>query len=104
MSEGNEEVTSGLRAISDWAENRFPEATIYEPERRPAYYRWTIDFGPDKAGFRLGVTPKVLASPSILQQRLHDLEEGKWLSNADVVDKWVVMNAVGIVAVHPDEW
>lgn len=104
MSVEKEDVNSGVRTINDWIRDRFPEAKITYLGQLAGTprYRWMIDFG--KTGFRLGATEPVLASPTHLKQRLHELEEGKWLSNADVEDKWVVLNKVCITPWHRDEW
>jgi hypothetical protein len=106
MNANNKALMAGVRTIDDWMRARFPRAKVHSlgPVERMPRYRWTIDFGPDKAAFRLSATDGLLASPSILEQRLRDLDEGTWLSDADVKNKWVMLNLVEVVPKHPDEW
>jgi len=102
-----EDVSGGIRIVEAWAHERFPDAKVHYLGRKSDLprLRWAIDFGVDKAGFRVAATEGVLASPTILRKRLAELErEGKRLSAADVRDQWIVLSTVGIANKHPDEW
>jgi hypothetical protein len=62
-----EELSGGIRIIEEWAHDRFPQATVLYLGRKLdlPLFRWTMDFGADKAGFRVAATEGVLASPGI---------------------------------------
>jgi hypothetical protein len=107
MSTENNAVMKGVQMIEAWAQARFPEATVNTlgPVQRMPRYRWTIDFGPDKAALRLRATDGVLASPRILEQRLGELAERASDTQAtDNTDNWMMLNLVEVVLKKSDEW
>lgn len=105
MGEYREDLKEGIEFFNDWLNQRFPEATVrFLGDPTWDRGRWIVDFGPGKAGFRVGVTPRVIESQPLLQERIHDLERGTWLENIEEKSKWVVLTAVGVVNKSREDW
>ena len=99
-------VLMGLDIVEDWLRDQFPGAEI-EPlgqKRDMPRYRWIVHRGAGKKAFRLATTVNALGSPSLLLQKLYELESGTWLKDIDEKENCLVLNKVGITAARPGEW